>query len=58
MEERQLTHEEMLEIAAERERQNQEEEQENGRVSEEQSDRKSTRLNSSHEWISRMPSSA
>ena len=24
----------------------------------EQSDRKSTRLNSSHEWISRMPSSA
>ena len=37
MEERQLTHEEMLEIAAERERQNQEEEQEDGRVSEEQS---------------------
>ena len=30
MEERQLTHEEMLEIAAERERQNQEEEQEDG----------------------------
>ena len=36
-EEKYLSHEEMLEIAAERERQNQEEEQEDGRVSEEQS---------------------
>jgi len=36
MEEKYLTHEEMLEIAAERERQN-EEEQEDGKVSEEQS---------------------